>query len=742
MLNGSTRHRRRDQSAERWVQLPPDPAVLEALGGGHSLESAIADIIDNSIDANAGRVRVRFLAEDSRLLGIQIRDDGKGMPAEHLESALTLGSRREYQDSDLGHFGIGLKAASMRHTTTLTVYSAHTRDGVLEYSGIELSSATGRREIGALILSVSRAEEGYRYGAYSDAETSGTVVQWSEIKGASVSASRGDRQEWLESTVECIRSALGLIFHRLLENGDIQLQLDVFDVVQGVPGPPRTVRPVNPFAYHLSGNRNFPQTLSSTIAEGLRVDLRCHVLPPKGNDQLGGAKEDWQGLYVYRNDRLLTASAGWQGLATSKRELKLARVSLDLTESLMPFVKPTPEKTNVVFDADVQRMLESATSDTSGMTFTEYLDAAITTMKESNRRSTEKPVTEIDTGLPDALIEVIGENFGWRAGKDPISIVWTELPSNRFFHVELSQRELQVNSRYREIFGDESAPSARMLLALLFILTEENFTRESHIRSSTVEHLSKIESVLLAAIKYSADPELKPAVTLRATPASLRSMLHATAQKQQAARLQQAQVIPLHTQDDNALFSTLDLDVAEDQLDLITVLRDEVSPGKSNDEPLCESTPETLPEPASAVASVTDDWRAATLPSMPNSPISAADLEAFTRYCSGLTIAEIAHVLRLSEPEIVLSLGRAFFGESATEDDSTLAPYHGMPYTPSERERILHLFHNGSGLSIVEIAQQVGRTPFAIAWRLLDSPKRPIPINKRVRRSVRRRVTL
>ena len=48
------------------VELPPDPRALEGLGRNHSLETALADLVDNSIDAGATHVLIRLLRYDGR----------------------------------------------------------------------------------------------------------------------------------------------------------------------------------------------------------------------------------------------------------------------------------------------------------------------------------------------------------------------------------------------------------------------------------------------------------------------------------------------------------------------------------------------------------------------------------------------------------------------------------------------------------------------------------------------------
>lgn len=86
--------------------------------------TAVADLVDNSIDAGAAHVVVRFLMKGARPVGLQVIGDGRGMDSEGIgDATLTYGKKRNYKQDDLGHFGIGLKAASLSQAKTMTVWS-------------------------------------------------------------------------------------------------------------------------------------------------------------------------------------------------------------------------------------------------------------------------------------------------------------------------------------------------------------------------------------------------------------------------------------------------------------------------------------------------------------------------------------------------------------------------------------------------------------------------------------------
>lgn len=83
--------------------VPPGASALsESLRAvGYSLESAVADLIDNSITAGARRVRVEFVwaGAGSR---VWIADDGHGMTRVELIAAMRAGSRSPLEPRDPG----------------------------------------------------------------------------------------------------------------------------------------------------------------------------------------------------------------------------------------------------------------------------------------------------------------------------------------------------------------------------------------------------------------------------------------------------------------------------------------------------------------------------------------------------------------------------------------------------------------------------------------------------------------
>jgi|ERR1017187_700006 signal transduction histidine kinase len=110
----------------RTERIPPDPkgAAQGMQRIGYSLEEAIADLVDNSIDARASKILIRFFRNETSITQVAIVDNGKGMNESALHNAMQYGVQTKHTQADLGKYGIGLKTASFSQCQSLSVFSA------------------------------------------------------------------------------------------------------------------------------------------------------------------------------------------------------------------------------------------------------------------------------------------------------------------------------------------------------------------------------------------------------------------------------------------------------------------------------------------------------------------------------------------------------------------------------------------------------------------------------------------
>lgn len=475
---------------------------METIGLNHAFETAVADLVDNSIDAAADRALIRFVRDGDRLVALYVVDNGNGMDDDTIDRAMTVGGQRPYDKTDLGHFGIGLKAASLGQADSLTVMSRK-----------EARTAVGRRWL------IQRATDGFECDVVDPAfaadtidrawdfltVATGTVVRWDGVKAFPSSRTPAVTERYLEDIVLRVRQHIGLVFHRLLENGRLTIAVDVEDVSIGETGPPFLVEPVNPFSYLRSGRPRYPRALPIDL-DGTAVDLECHIWP--GRSQLPGfrlpgrAPDAFQGFYFYRHDRLLQAGA-WNGVVHPERHLQLARVVVDIDDSLSGFFTMNPEKTRVQTSASFTHAIEAARGQ-AGFSFASYLVEATETFKESRKRTTARPrVLPPGKGFSPTLRKAIERELDFLAGEEPIDVRWTDFHDDSFFDVDRDDRVLWLNKKYRwAVIGerDASLNDAPLVKALLYLLTEDLF-RGAYLGAKDKDNIELWQAVLGAAAR-------------------------------------------------------------------------------------------------------------------------------------------------------------------------------------------------------------------------------------------------
>ena len=129
---------------EHRVVIPSARRLMSSLRDiGYDLPAAIADLVDNSIDADARNVDIDIQPEGAQFW-IRVADDGIGMSRGRLDEAMRYGSARSYGDADLGAFGLGLKTASLSQCRSLTVATRTTHRGRIEIRRWDLDRVAER----------------------------------------------------------------------------------------------------------------------------------------------------------------------------------------------------------------------------------------------------------------------------------------------------------------------------------------------------------------------------------------------------------------------------------------------------------------------------------------------------------------------------------------------------------------------------------------------------------------------
>lgn len=482
------------------IKLAPDAGLVKSLGANHTLESAIADLVDNSIDAGALRVSIRLLTRNDRLTQVEVLDNGRGMDAAAANAAMTLGHQRDYAGGDLGHFGMGLKAASFGHSDVLTFWS--TSYGAAPV-GRRIRRADFSKDFTCEVLSTDVAAERAAERQIVLGSREGTSIVWTDVRNAYRGRNQEEARSWLSTRTEALRSHLGVTFHRLLAAKRLQIDVLIDELGEALAGPGVPILPIDPFGYATSGHPEYPKVLIAK-AGATQVKLTCHIWPAK-SDVTGfriGTKsgEQFQGFYIFRNDRLLQIG-GWSDTATPTPARQLARVVLEDTGAIGPFVTMNPEKSGLKFEPIFHDAINKA-EEWDGTTFLTFLQDAESIYTDANKRKRQrKPVIKPDKGIAPAVRKRIGSELSFIDG-EAVSVKWKPMPVGEFLDVEhtATAKTLWLNSRYRGLFAPDggSMNDAPVLKALLYLLTHHIFEGQL-LGSRDKDEIALWKSVLGAA---------------------------------------------------------------------------------------------------------------------------------------------------------------------------------------------------------------------------------------------------
>jgi hypothetical protein len=327
--------------------IPSARRLMESLRDiGYDLDAAVADLVDNSIDADAARILID-IGQDLEGGWLRICDDGLGMTEGQLTEAMRYGSARDYDVTDLGHFGLGLKTASLSQGRRLTVASRSSTRGPVRIRRWDLDHVA---RTDSWDLETLRVRDCPTMLTDPLAHGTGTVVLWEQLDrvlgartpGGAAAASR------LESAIRGVAQHLAMVFHRFLAGE--------------APGPPleikiggRSLEPWDPFARGEPLTRTLPAQSVPFDHAGVTHSLpvQPYILPgqqhfssPDAHELASGPRR-WnrqQGIYVYRHHRLVQ-SGGWNRLRTLDEHSKLARVAIDI-----------PPETDAAFRLNVSKM--------------------------------------------------------------------------------------------------------------------------------------------------------------------------------------------------------------------------------------------------------------------------------------------------------------------------------------------------------------------------------------------------
>lgn len=341
------------------IESVPDPGrTIEGLRDtGYSFETAVADLVDNSIAAGAKKVSVRVEQDYRGHVQLSIADDGCGMDRNGLLLAMKYGSPKRPEPASLGKYGLGLKTASTAFCRRLSLISRAKGDAPALMATWDLDHVV-ESERWLVQLSDEPDEEALKHLDELAHGAPGTVVLWNKV----------DRllRDYQDPTGSHARRALrkrcrdlsehiAMIYQRFLDKSDnrarnVEIRLNE-----------EPVTPWDPFQKNLSELvADEPVEVEGTGAE---FRVRAYILPRREefpNDKL--AKEarlssNMQGLYIYREERLIH-EADWLGMFQKEPHSTLLRVEFSFDHKLDDAFHLDIKKSQIVLNDELWNWLK------------------------------------------------------------------------------------------------------------------------------------------------------------------------------------------------------------------------------------------------------------------------------------------------------------------------------------------------------------------------------------------------
>jgi len=342
---------------EETVQLIPDPArTMEGLRDmGYSFETAVADIVDNSIAANATTVEISVQLDFRGQVKLAIADNGDGMSPHHLKEAMTYGSVRRQDPASLGKFGLGLKTSSTAWSRRLSVVSRPDGQASPMMATWDLDYVADQGKW-LLLITDEPDEEAVAHLDSVAPERAGTVVLWTKVDRLlrSYADPTGPyAKNALKARCNDLRFHLSMTYQRFLDPNDSRAR-NISITLNG-----ESIDAWSPFQEGLS---ELVADEKQPVDTGAEFQVRAFILPRReefaDSDQEKEARisPELQGIYIYREGRLIH-SADWLGMFQKEPHSNLLRVEFSFDHRLDNALQLDVRKSQIRLDDNLLRWL-------------------------------------------------------------------------------------------------------------------------------------------------------------------------------------------------------------------------------------------------------------------------------------------------------------------------------------------------------------------------------------------------
>lgn len=346
------------------INQPDAPRLIYGLRDtGYNFNTAAADIVDNSIAADATEVNIRIeLMQDGRKF-VYIGDNGYGMDEETLFDAMRYGAPARANKASLGKFGLGLKTASSSICLRFTVISRTSSEGEFSKLSWDLHHVEEQNEWEMLQEPIAADE----YELFDElCGESGTLVIWSKcdrLLSREYDDPGGAREQAaIRRLHDDLKRHLGLIYHRFLDaNEDRECNVSI--TVNGAE-----VEAWNPFFPSKADQvlSSEQQKLEIELEDGSveTASVKAWILPNQRDltepeKKVARISNRAQGFYIHREGRVIQ-QGGWVGVfGAVEPHTSLLRVEFDFDHKLDDAFKVDVKKSRILFDPALREALKT-----------------------------------------------------------------------------------------------------------------------------------------------------------------------------------------------------------------------------------------------------------------------------------------------------------------------------------------------------------------------------------------------
>lgn len=339
--------------------IEPDAArITESLRDtGYVFNTAVADLVDNSIAANADIVEIEFKLDPRGNVRFSILDNGTGMDQEGLVNALRYGSSQRGDPSSLGKFGLGLKTASTAFARAIKLTSKSKSEEVIRTFVLDLDFV-GTEGWFAQELELPDLVDSERI-----AGNSGTVLRWDKVDKVikKYQDPTGTAAKNAIAKLETsLRLHLAMIFQRFLDKGDSRAR-NVALSLNGV-----SVGPWNPFGWGAELVQEKIIKVETPDGQDAELGLRVFILPRKSELQaqmgpnaheLARLENPYQGVYVFRENRMIHGP-DWLGMFMQEPHGTLCRAEMSFDYKLDDAFQIDIKKSQINLEPAIEEILK------------------------------------------------------------------------------------------------------------------------------------------------------------------------------------------------------------------------------------------------------------------------------------------------------------------------------------------------------------------------------------------------